>query len=428
MEEPLFTSAEGTSHFCAFPNFEYFDGKHSSIRHYRVRYLWEEYRQACLRAGERPYAFSTFQGLLSNWRRENIKKTLPGWYPGEYMQCYWSRLDLRNLDGSPRRQALLVAILPYSDCAFACACEDTSTASWMQGCIKAYRYFGGVPFVTECELLEKETFRRGYRTLTLQAFSAHYKTVLFHPCPKTKKSASEQCKPLVLMRRSHLVKLLREKLEGSDFASIQALNEAIEEIACSFNAAKRSNGKSRKETFQQMELPQLLSLPHDDYDMAIWFERVVKSDYHFVYGFTSYSVPYRYAHKKVRVRVSERSVEAYYMGARVASHAIPEKAMGKRRVTDPSHRPVAHKIFTERFEDRFMPLAREVGPAAGAVMQEVLSDCKRAEKGYRPCKDLLDLQKTPSGITLEQACMKAIEGGLSMTVETVASIMREGAR
>ena len=417
---------------CAQPNYEYFDIKRRSIRNYRIQYLYDEYRQACERAGEPPYSLSTFSAGFSEWRRKNIKKQVPAWFPGEYLQCYWTRLDVGKSSPCPKMRSFFIARLPYSEYTYARAVDNVSYQNWMQMCIEAYHFFGGVPHVTEYDrifneirFLDLDRPRSAYTTL--QAFAAHYKTVLFHPCPKTMDSASKHLKPLVPKRQSKLARYIVANLNVSGNASVEEINEQVVALVDRFNGMSIKGEPSAKETFELYEAPQLLALPTEDYDMSVWAERLIGADYHFVHEKMKYSVPYTYAHELVRIRIAEDFIEVYSMGSLIARHAIPDKKEGRSLCTNPSHRPPKHGSFADRLVNRFMGLALEIGPATGAIMKETLAICEK-EGVYRRCKDLLDLRRMPSGVSLEEACVLVLDREMALSVESVRQIMQENTR
>ncbi len=432
MDEPVFYSADGTSRKCALPNYDYlYDDKYPLQRHYRVKYLYSEYEQACEAAGERPYAFSTFINKKVKWRRGRVTESRPPWHPGERLCCYWAFLpEGMDRDEQGNRLYLFVAILPYSGHSFACPSRDRSLVSWMKCCARAYRFLGGVPHVMECDFRIRPSSEGGSKAalLTLQAFAAHYRTVLFQAGPKTKKTASRRVKPLTSRCPSRATRFLRRRLANCPALTFAELDAKISEIMDEFNNAPIKGKASPRDLFMEQEKPQLLSLPSEDYDMAIWTSRVVGPDHHIDYRRVRYSVPYRYAYEAVRVRASNDEIRVYYGGDLIATHDIPKKMVRNRTVTDPAHRPPAHGSFARRLDERFMALAKESGPATGAIMKEVLSMCEKSGGSYRHCKDLLDLQNTPSGITLEEACMTVLEQQMDMTVASVASVMQEGTR
>ena len=429
MTEPVFFPADGTSRKCAMPNFDYLYGKYPLQRHYRVQYLYDEYVQACVRAGERPYAFKSFIARKIQWRRGRVNQTLPPWHPAERLCCYWAQPpDNLKYGEQGKRRYLFVATLPYSEYTFMRAHDGAGPLAWIRCCMEAYDHLGGIPYVTECPFAAQLERKRNSKTvpLTLQAFAVHYRTVLYHSAPKTSKTASKRVKPLTKKCSSAATRYVRKELADAPPMSTAKLNDRLAALMEEFNSALGERNVPRRTLFKAHEAPQLLSLPKEPYDMSLWTERQVGADYHFKYKAVSYSVPYQYAFEIVRLRVRAEEIEVYSSGILIASHPIPKQIKGKPQLTDPAHRPPSHRGFAKRLDLRFMRFAREVGPATGAVMKEVLSTCKKEEKGYRRCKDLLDLQNMPAGVPLEEACMKVLECDLEMTVESVRRVMQDG--
>lgn len=165
----------------------------------------------------------------------------------------------------------------------------------------------------------------------------------------------------------------------------------------------------------------MLELPSEDADFATWSTRVVRDDYHFVVDGVRYSVPWRCSNEEVRVSWTDGEVCSYLNGELVARHERMTEMRGRCTVTDPAHRPPGHRWFAKRMDDRFLALAREEGPNVVRVMKRVLSACKKEGKGFRACKELIDLRKTPSvaGATLDEACRAVLDGGGEIGVAEV---------
>lgn len=432
---------------CAQPNFEYLDVKARSARNYRFPYLYDEYKGACEAAGYRAIRFSTFNTDFSLWRIEHGREEIPDWFPAELMQTYWTRLEIGGgSDESGGAEAskakgrrakaartvpLFAAYLPYSGMAFLRATEDIAFTTWMRCCAQAYRAFGGVPYATEFDRANDggSGATAEIRRATLQAFAAHYRTVLFHPRPKARGEMKEQYGSLVLKRFTPATTFVRDNIDIAPDAPLAEVNRQIDRLVAKYNAKGEGTNPPRRRIFEKREANLLLELPEADYDMALWAERRVGAGYHFNHDRVRYSVPYQYAGEPVRVRIGDGFVEAYSMGKLIARHDIPKDSKGKGVVTNPDHRPPEHRAFANRLEDRFMALALEHGPATGAIMREIVLQCKAREgESWRPCKDLLDLSRTPSAITLEEACAKALERNLPLTAESAEAVMREETR
>ena len=140
------------------------------------------YVSACREAGERPYAYSSFCTGLRGWRREMGAAGIPEWYPGEYMRTYWSR-GSAQIAGEQAAFPVFVAAMAYSDATFLYRADDMGTKSWMACCQRAFRSFGGVPYVTDCAQCKVSATARS----TIEAFARHYRTVLTSARPKTAK-------------------------------------------------------------------------------------------------------------------------------------------------------------------------------------------------------------------------------------------------
>ncbi|MBR3690641.1 MAG: hypothetical protein IKL97_06040 [Eggerthellaceae bacterium] len=426
MDEPALLPVEEWREY-AKPNFEYLCEKYPGSQ--RIGYRYDEYVQACKRAGGTPYGQRSFKTIDHRWRKERGPKQNQ-WNPGEILYC-----ETRNLTSKQARnelgglRCLFVAVSPYSECGYACAIDGFAQNPrydlWMSCCIDSYRFFGGVYRATFCPIVRRvlgDKCQSVYHTM--HAFASHYGTVLF--CPRKGEAGGLPCQPELLAERHEwdICKFFKRRLRDLPWLPTEDLNKQISELLKEYNEGINVRGIVRREDFENSEAPELLPLPAYDYDMSIWRERKVKNDYHFEQGGFRYSVPFQYARKTVLVRISEDVIEAYSGGELIARHRLADESDGRRAITDPSHRPDSHKAMANRLRVYFMKRAREVGPGATAVMKELLAVCGANDGSHRPCKDLLDLRNTPSELTLEEACSAVVEKGMEKTVPAVSNMMR----
>ena len=61
-------------------------------------------------------------------------------------------------------------------------------------------------------------------------------------------------------------------------------------------------------------------LPASPYELAVWSTATVRNDYLITDGRNKYSVPFDLIGQEVSVRLTSTTVEAFFQGARVASH------------------------------------------------------------------------------------------------------------
>ncbi len=111
------------------------------------------------------------------------------------------------------------------------------------------------------------------------------------------------------------------RLRHRRFFSLAELNTAIRDLVDALNdRVTRHLGASRRQLFEDLERPALKPLPAAPYVYAQWQERTVGLDYHVEIDRHHYSVPHRLLREKVWARVTEKTVEIFHDGQRVAAH------------------------------------------------------------------------------------------------------------
>ena len=294
-----------------------------SQRHYWRRYLYAEYEQACEREGFRAYSFNSFCHELLAWRKQARAEQTGEWYPAERATTYWSTIGKRE-----GRLDLFVAQLTSSDMTFCLASKGRSYRDWMRCCAAAYEYFGGVPYVTCCPY--PSLSRDG--AATLEAFAAHFRTVLYGARPKSMKTAVRRGGLLDEKGSSFVASHVRADFAHVAFRSEDDANALIVGRADLYNSTSFGGEPSRRALFEEAEAELLLLLPEGGYGFDRWARRTVQRDHHFLYGRVRYSVPFRYAFEEVRIRIAGGAIEAYHMGELVARHAMPGKGSTARTV------------------------------------------------------------------------------------------------
>lgn len=214
------------------------------------------------------------------------------------------------------------------------------------------------------------------------------------------------------------------RLRNQRFFSQAELNMAIGELVAELNArVMRAYGASRAELFATLDGPALKPLPAEPYAFATWKRCRVAPDYHVEIDGCWYSVPYRLIREPVDVRVTERTIEAFHKGERVASHA---RSPGRRsHITIADHMPSSHRRHADTTPARMMASAKRIGPATAALFQAIMAERPHPEQGFRTCLGILALEKTYGRARLEAACERA---GLikARSVTSLRSILKAG--
>ena len=198
-------------------------------------------------------------------------------------------------------------------------------------------------------------------------------------------------------------------------------NAAITEILVQLNGrVMRRLGVSRRELFETVERPAMQPLPATEHEYAEWTLARVGIDYHVEAAGFFYSVPYGLIRQQVETRLTERTVEVFHRGQRIAAHA--RRYGGPRHGTLPDHMPSAHRLYAEWNPERFQSQARAIGPNTEALIIAVLARRPHPEQGFRTCLGILRLYRGIDAVRAEAVSVRAVEIG-ALNYQSVASII-----
>jgi len=396
---------------------------HKELRrkHVTLALLWQEYK------AEHPdgFQYSQFCDRYRRW-----VETLQVWMRQEHRGGEKLFVDYSG-DGIPWRDPktgarheaqLFVAALGASNYTYAEATKTQQLEDWVQCHVHALEFFEGVPAVCI-----PDQARTAVRTRcrydpdanpTYAEFARHYGTCIF-PARPGKPRDKAKVEVAVLLAQRWIIAALRNRL----FYSIQEINEAIAEFLQKLNHRKmRRLGVSRHELYLQVDKPNLKPLPEQPFELAEWkVDASVNLDYHVAFEHNLYSVPFQYAHQKVDIRATARTVEIFLGQRRVASHV---RLYGKYQYsTVKEHMPRAHQAHAEWKPSRLLRWAETVGPSTAALIQAIMADRPHPEQGYRACIGILRLGKEYSEARLEKACKRAL-ACQCLSYRSVASILK----
>ena len=212
------------------------------------------------------------------------------------------------------------------------------------------------------------------------------------------------------------------RLRNLTFFSLAECNAAIIEILAQLNdRPMRRLGLSRRQLFDTVERPAMRSLPETDHEFAEWALARVGVDYHVEVAGFFYSVPHALIREQVDTRLTERTVEVFHRGQRVAAHA--RRYGGPRHSTLPEHMPSAHRRYADWSPERFQRQARSIGPNTEALILAVLARRPHPEQGFRTCLGILRLFRGLDATRAEAVSARAIEIG-ALNSQSVASILK----
>jgi transposase len=385
--------------------------------------LWEEYRAA---HPDQSYSYTQFCFHYQQWQ-SHLKLVMRQTHrAGEklFVDYAGPTVPIVNpITGEIREAQIFVAVLGASNYTYAEATWTQGLADWIGAHTRAFSFFEGVP-----ALVVPDNPRSGvtkacrYEPLlntSYQQMLAHYGTAALPARPyKPRDKAKVEVAVQVVER------WILARLRHRTFHSLFALNLAIRELLTALNERpfKKLPG-SRRSQFEALDRPALRPLPAQAYEYAEWRKARVSLDYHVEVDKHYYSVPHSLLRQQLDVRLTERTVELFQRGQRVAVH-VRSKRQGSHS-TQPEHMPKAHRAHMEWTPGRLLNWAVEVGPHTRDLVKHLLWTRPHPEMGYRSCLGLLNLGKRFGRQRLEAACERALLLG-SPTRGSVLSLLQQG--
>jgi transposase len=213
-------------------------------------------------------------------------------------------------------------------------------------------------------------------------------------------------------------------LRDRTFFSLSELNQALREGLHELNERpfQKLNG-CRRSLFESLDQPALHPLPVEAYEYAEWKKVRVHIDYHVEVERHYYSVPYKYIHRKVEVRLTAQTVEIFCQGLRIASHLRSHRSGGHTTVAE--HMPKSHREYLDWPPERLQSRAEQIGVCTAQAIAALLERRLHPVQGYRSCLGVLRLAKDYGEDRLERACQRAL-GIQAISYKSIHSILKNG--
>ncbi len=209
------------------------------------------------------------------------------------------------------------------------------------------------------------------------------------------------------------------------FYSLAEVNAAIAECIADLNDLRvlRQFGKTPRQLFDEIDVPNLKPLPIEPWVHAEWRRGRVGFDYHIAIERHHYSVPHRFARREVEARFTARTVEIFLGGERIAVHM---RGSGDgRHATIAEHMPSSHRRYGEWTPAKIREEANRIGPMLSLLVEKVIESRPHPEQGYRSCLGIIGLEKRFGAERLEAAALRALEIQ-ARNYPSVKSILEKG--
>ena len=385
--------------------------------------LWEEY------AAEHPqdhYSYAQFTRHYRRWAGKLELSMRQAHKAGEKLFCDFAGQRMRIVDpqtGEITEAPVFVAAMGFSSFTYAEACPSEELVHWIGAHADAISYLGGVPHIlvpdnTKVAVTSPCRYEPDLNP-TYAEMAAHYGCAVI-PARVGKPKDKAKVENAVLQVERWVIAPLRDRT----FFSLAEANLAISERLDFLNdRTMKGLGASRRELFCRIDRPALLPLPSCPYEFATFKRARVNIDYHVEVEGHYYSVPYRLVHERVEVRLTQRTLEVYHRGKRVASH--PRSYAKGRATTQDDHRPASHRACLEWTPSRIISWAERTGPATAELVSAIMASKPHPEMGFRSCLGIIRLSARYSPERVEAAAARALAAG-AVSYKSVKSILSAG--
>ena len=368
------------------------------------RHLWQRYR------ADHPdgLGYSAFCAQLAAFTAQQATVLRREHAPGAAMLIDYAGPSLAIIDrqtGEAQPVRVFVAVLGYSNYTFALATRGETTADWLSAQVSALEAFGGVPAAVVPDnpkaLISKPCRYEPELNPAYQDFARHYELAVLPARVRKPRDKAKVETAVQVVERALMPNLLTRQ-----FFSLVELNVAIAELIAELNARPFQKLPGSRISWFEQERSTLRALPIERYQYAQWRQAKVHVDYHIEIERHAYSVPHTLIHKRVDVRISERTIEVFFRGKPVAAHPRTRRLGGF--TTTPEHRPPHHRAVTDLNIERLYRQAEQIGPHTLALLREQTQHKKHPHETLRSAMGILRLAKDFSPDALEQACRRAL--------------------
>lgn len=389
--------------------------------------LWLEYCEQCSAAGELPYQLTQFKKHYRDYAVKVNATMHLNHKPGEIMQVDWAGDTATVIDtdtGEAIPAHVFVTSLPYSGYAYVEAFFLMNQECWIAAHVNAFRYYGGVAKILQCDNLKTGVISHGRNEVTLNKvyseMAEYYGTAIL-PCRVRSPKDKAMVEGTVGVISNFIIGALRNRR----FLSLHELNKAIFERLYAFNHKPFQKKDGSRATAFKEEKPFLSPLPERPFELSEWKIATVGPNYHISVDKQNYSVPYEYIKQKVDVRITKSTIEVFFDGNRICSHPRLYGRANQYSTTE-SHMPPNHQQYIQWNGERFKRWASKVGNNTKIVISAILSGYKVEQQGYKSCMGILKLADKYSAERLENACKKALTFTPRPSLKNIQAILSSG--
>lgn len=299
---------------------------------------------------------------------------------------------------------VFVGVLPCSGLTYAQACMSQQVPDFL-GCLShCLEFIGGVPQAIVTDNLKAAVSKSSRYDPELNPrmanFAEHYNTVILPT-----RAYKPKDKALVENAVNILYSRIYAHIDTQAYHSLQQLNAAIAALVEKHNQSlyQKKEG-SRRLLFENQEKHLLKPLPATRFEPKSYQEAKVQPNCHVYLSEDKhyYSVPYTYVSRKVTLIYNKDTVEVFHNYERISIHQRMA-GIGKYS-TNASHLHPRHAYYRNWSEEYFLKEGHKIGTHTEGFIQQLLTQGKHPEAGFKRCRGLLSYVKKYGEKKLELAC------------------------
>lgn len=344
------------------------------------------------------------------------------WPAGEYMQIDYAGDKITlfpEADGKQYKVRIFACVLCFSRMVFYYATSDMTTESWIEACVAALEYFGGVPKYILCDndtaLVKKATRGEKEYCRLFVDFCRFYRTI-----PRAVRPSHPRDKGMVEDAVKIITNRFIKQIQPGSLHTIEDVRVLLAAEVERINASKMPKyGVSRRQWFEK-EHSHLKSLPQRGFSIygplltrVVGNNGCVKVDSHY------YMAPYAYLKKKILIRI-DKDNQLHLLDPvsklELCSyrHYKPEEIdMVEGFVHIKKYLRLPGELTPQERFDKALERVMALGPQATQFFSKLYKSKIHEERGY--LADILnraakDLEKEDPKI-VEIACEQALEMG-----------------
>ena len=391
--------------------------------------LWTEYMEDCRLNNEEALMYSQFCYYLQQEEEKRRATMHINRKPAEQVEVDWAGDPAHIIDPDTSELTiayLFVGVMTYSQYAYVEAFINEKQQAWITAHVHMYHFFGGtakilVPDNCKTAVIHNGGWYNQQVNTVYHEMAEHYNTAIIPARVRKPKD-----KPNAEGSVGNVSTWITAALRNEQFFSLAELNRAIKEKLAAYNSHdfQKKEG-SRLSLFRDEELPLLTNLPATPYELAEWKQATVQYNYHISVDKMLYSIPFEYIGRKIDVRVTDKTIEAFYSHNRIASHRRLYGRSGQYS-TVVQHMPADHQQYLEWNGDRFREWAKNIGINTCKVIDSILTSSRVEQQNYRGCMGVLKLADKYSVERLEAACRKSLLYTASPSYKSIKNILSTG--